>query len=341
MTDNKSLSFFSENVYSQFGEDGIIREILNRLRAHVELDSWCVEFGAWDGVFLSNTCRLIREDHFSAVLIEGDKQRADVLEVNFPQDEVHKICQFIHFEGPDSLEATLSRTPIPNNFDFLCIDVDGVDYHIFESIKRFSPKVVCIEFNPTIPNNVDFVQARDFSLKQGSSAKAIVRLAKEKSYSLVAATTCNLIFVSDHLRNFVVEEEQTIEFLNPAGNDGTYIFVGYDGTLLSNKENLEIVWHGLTVPLAEIQVLPGPLRAFPSDYGSLQHKAFQVFKRWLETYAPGGFWENEISKIIAKDPVARNKIHASLRASRTGRVRLPAQNFVAKLFRALGIPGAR
>lgn len=220
------LSNFSENVYSQFGEDGIIREILDRLRSHVRLDSWCVEFGAWDGIFLSNTCRLIREDGFSAVLIEGDKRKAQVLERNFPQKEVHKVCQFIHFEGPDSLDATLSRTPIPNDFDFLSIDVDGVDYHIFESIVSFRPKVICIEYNPTIPNAVDFVQARDFAVKQGSSARAIVRLAKEKSYSLVATTDCNLIFVRDDLTNFVIDEEQRIESLNPSGNDGTYIFAG-------------------------------------------------------------------------------------------------------------------
>lgn len=271
------LSNFSENVHSQFGEDGIIREILDRLRSHVRLDSWCVEFGAWDGIFLSNTCRLIREDGFSAVLIEGDKRKAQVLERNFPQEEVHKVCQFIHFEGPNSLDATLSRTPIPNDFDFLSIDVDGVDYHIFESMVSFRPKVICIEFNPTIPNAVDFVQARDFSVKQGSSARAIVRLAKDKSYSLVATTQCNLIFVRDDLTNFVIEEEQTIETLNPSGNDGTYIFAGYDGSVLSNKESLNLVWHGLTIPLERLQVLPRALRVFSGDYGGLRRTGFEIF----------------------------------------------------------------
>jgi hypothetical protein len=146
--------------------------------------------------------------------------------------------------------------------------------------------VICIEFNPTIPNSVDFVQAKDFALKHGSSARAIVRLAQEKSYSLVASTTCNLIFVADHLRKFVVEEEQTIECLNSSGNDGTYIFVGYDGSLLSNKENLDIVWHGLTIPVAELQVLPRPLRVFPSDYGILRHLGFKVFRLWRRLSYP-------------------------------------------------------
>lgn len=275
-----ALADFSENVYSQFGEDGIIREILNRLGSHIGLDSWCVEFGAWDGIFLSNTCRLIREDGFSAVLIEGDKRKAQVLERNFPQEEVHKVCQFILFEGPDSLDATLSRTPIPNDFDFLSIDVDGVDYHIFESMLSFNPKVICVEFNPTIPNAVDFVQVRDFAVKQGSSARAIVRLAKEKKYSLVATTACNLIFVRNDLKNFVIEEEQTIESLNSSGNDVTYIFVGHDGSLLSNKESLKLVWHGLTVTLRELQVLPRPLRVFSSDYGPVRRTGFKMFKLW-------------------------------------------------------------
>lgn len=273
-----SLSNFSENVHSQFGEDGIIRELLSRLRSHTRLDSWCVEFGAWDGIFLSNTCRLIKEEGFSAVLIEGDKRKAQILEKNFPQDEVHKVCQFIHFEGPDSLDATLSRTPIPKGFDFLSIDVDGVDYHIFESMTSFRPKVVCIEYNPTIPNAVDFVQARDFAVKHGSSARAIVRLAKEKSYSLVATTHCNLILVRDDLRNFVIEEEQTIESLNPSGNDGTFIFVGYDGSILSNKESLRLVWHGLTIPLQRLQVLPRALRVFSGDYGRLRLTGFIIFQ---------------------------------------------------------------
>jgi hypothetical protein len=142
----------------------------------------------------------------------------------------------------------------------------------------FRPKVICIEFNPTIPNAVDFVQARDFAVKQGSSARAIVRLAKEKSYSLVATTHCNLIFVRDDLTNFVIEEEQTIESLNPSGNDGTYIFVGYDGSVLSNKESLKLVWHGLTIPLERLQVLPRALRVFSSDYGGLRRTGFEIFR---------------------------------------------------------------
>jgi hypothetical protein len=55
-----SLNTFQRNICSQYGEDGIIEEILSRFGGASGLDDWCVKFGAWDGVYLSNTCNLIK-----------------------------------------------------------------------------------------------------------------------------------------------------------------------------------------------------------------------------------------------------------------------------------------
>ncbi len=194
---DKNLSKYYKNYYSQFGEDGIVEEVLRRIALQNNLDKWCVEFGAWDGVYLSNTCHLIRDRGYSAVLIEGDKTKVAQLNLNLPQDNVHKICRFINFEGDSTLDNVLSETPLPKDFDFLSIDIDGVDYYILESLQNYHPKIICIEFNPTIPNAVEFVQPKDFSIKQGSSAKAIINLSNNKGYKLVAVTSCNLILVKD------------------------------------------------------------------------------------------------------------------------------------------------
>jgi hypothetical protein len=267
------LRTYEHNIYSQNGEDGVLKEVFHRLSKTVQLDSWCVEFGAWDGVFLSNTCRLIREEKYKAVLIEGDSERFKQLSKNFPQNEVVKVCSFVGLEGDNSLENILSKTPIPKDFDFLSIDIDGMDYHIFKSVEDYRPKVVCVEFNPTIPNNVVFFQEKNFKLKQGSSARALVQLAKEKGYALVHATVCNLILVREDLRNFVTNEESSLEDLYTLGNDPTYLFVGYDGTLLSNKDQVNLVWHKLKVPIDWLQPLPNFLRIYRGDYGIIRHVA--------------------------------------------------------------------
>ncbi len=54
---------FKDNNYSQTGEDGVIKKILEILP---ENDNWCVEFGAWDGIFLSNVKNLIEHASYSA-----------------------------------------------------------------------------------------------------------------------------------------------------------------------------------------------------------------------------------------------------------------------------------
>jgi hypothetical protein len=270
------LSKYQSDHYSQSGEDGVIQEILLRISSKIGLDKWCVEFGAWDGVYLSNTCNLIRNNGYSAVLIEGDKTRAKQLRLNYPQQNVHCICKFINFEGDNTLEKVLSTTPIPKDFDFLSIDIDGADYYIFEGLVEYQPKIVCIEFNPTIPNVVDFVQPKEFSIKQGSSARAISRLAIKKGYRLVATTNVNLIFVRDDLIFAIGDNLPNLEDLNVQGNDPQYVFMGYDGTVLSNKVGLSS-WHGVDFPITEVQFLPKYLRRFVGDYGIIRKIVYALF----------------------------------------------------------------
>lgn len=274
-----NLNSFSKNkYYSQFGEDGVLEEILKRLETHIDLDYYCSEFGAWDGVHLSNTCYFIRNKSYKAVLIEGSKSRVKELKKNFPQDDVIKVQRFVSFDGIDSLDSIYSETVIPINFDFLSIDVDGVDYHIFDSLNKYRPKIICIEFNPSIPNSVDYVQPKDMSVKHGNSAKALVRLAQHKGYDLVACTPCNLFFVVNNLSNFVVDSLPLLEDINIHGASETIIFSGYDGSILSNKEYLLLGWHGVPVPISsKLQFFPKFMRKFKGDYGFLMNIFFLIY----------------------------------------------------------------
>ena len=221
---NNALSAFSRNVTSQFGEDGILEEILKRIGVKTR---YCVEFGAWDGKHLSNTWNLWHEKGWSALLIEGEAERVDALKKSLAQfPKVQSYCAFVGLEGANKLDEILKRNNAPQEFDVLSIDVDGDDYHIFKSIEEFRPRVVLVEYNPTIPSHLELVAAPGNYF--GASALSILKLAKTKGYSLAACTTTNLILVHDH--DFVklgFPEPQLSEILPTEAI--TYVVTSYSG----------------------------------------------------------------------------------------------------------------
>ena len=132
----------AKNVYSQTGEDGILAAILETI---VTRDKWCVEFGAWDGQHFSNTCNLIENSGYSAVLIEGSKERfKDLLKRHGKNSKVFALNKLVGFKPNDGLDSLLTSVPIPKDFDFLSIDIDGNDYHVWSGLSSYTPKVVCI-----------------------------------------------------------------------------------------------------------------------------------------------------------------------------------------------------
>jgi hypothetical protein len=300
----RPLNAYSKNQYSQNGEDGIIEEILSRVSARVDLDGWCMEFGAWDGIYLSNTCQLIRDKNYKAVLIEGDAKRYRELCANLPQERVFKICKFVTLEGDSTLENILKATPIPFDFDFLSIDIDGCDYYIFESLQEFKPKVVCIEFNPSIPNEVDFIQPRDFSIKQGTSAKALVSLATRRGYVLAAVTHSNLIFVREGLKDAVLgAESPSLESLRDDSEQRLFLFVGYDGTILSNKRSLRLPWHGVDLRITSLQVVPRIFRRYSGDYNFVRKISFIAWRAVKSPVQAATLVARKVRKALA--PVRR------------------------------------
>ena len=265
---------YKENIYSQHGEDGIIREILKRLNNNRDYQ-YC-EFGAWDGIHLSNTCALIKEGNCKALLIEPNKKKFKELCANFPSNNVVKINSFVEIDGDKSLDNLLEENNFNINFDLLSIDVDSIDYHIFSSLNKFEPKVICIEYNPTIPNDVDFIQDKN-SKNHGSSAKSIIKLAESKKYFTVCATSTNLIFIHANFKEFVIGN--TIYHINDVIDDNdikNYIFYGYDGSIFTSKE-VRLPWHNLKIK--NLNVLKGFLKKYPRDYNFIEEKIFKMYRK--------------------------------------------------------------
>ena len=257
------LSQYARNVASQFGEDGIIEKALAIIS---QTDAWCVEFGAWDGKHFSNTFHLIDRKGYSAVLIESDPQKFRLLKQNYQSNpKVHCLCQLVRTEPPYHIDAILAPTQIPQHFDVLSIDINGCDFHVWQAMGYYRPKIIVIEYNPTIPNSIDFVQPNDFNLTQGCSLRALVRLARSKDYELIAVTTANGIFVDrKYFPNFGIDRNSP-EDIRTDDSTITYLFTGYDGTVFL-AGNRQMIWHNIPMTEKKSQQLPKVLRQFPDRY---------------------------------------------------------------------------
>lgn len=276
MNTQQPLITAAKNIYSQTGEDGIIERIFSIIGTE---NKWCVEFGAWDGTHYSNTANLIRNQGWSAVLIEADARRyRDLVAAYKDNTKVLPLNRFVQFEGNATLDALLAQTAAPKNLDLLSIDIDGNDYHIWDSLKVYTPRVVVIEFNPTIPAEVDFVQPRNMRVTQGSSLLAITNLAKTKGYELVAATDLNGIYVRrDYFPRFGIADNSPAQFKNH--KQETQLFQLYDGTVMIRGAH-RLLWSEVNMSPRHLQVIPRMFRIFPDNMSSLRRFFFRIWRLW-------------------------------------------------------------
>ncbi|KAF1331679.1 hypothetical protein FI667_g4021, partial [Globisporangium splendens] len=295
----------SFNITSQGGEDGVIAQIFQILDAFESRDAgrrrWCVEFGAWDGKHLSNTWNLLHNLHdtWSGVLIEADAGRVAQMQrmyANHPN--VTCVNSFIALDGDDRLTKILERAnpALPRDFDLISIDIDGADYHVWAELEAYDPKVVIVEFNPSIPNNIVYIQARSTNIYHGSSLAALIDLGKKKGerrrirlvasdlfwYELVSTTTFNAFFVKKQYYELFHIKDNDINKMHDVTMP-TEFFQLYDGTIKITGCK-KLIWKKLPIHDQNIQVLPASERRFPClptdfDIVSTAEKHFETCRR--------------------------------------------------------------
>lgn len=152
-----SLLFYYGNAHSQRGQDGVLAEIFRRLGI---VAGAFVEFGAWDGIYLSNS-RYLFERGWRGTFIEGDRERFKALARNYRGTVARVINAFV---GTRDLRGTRLTDLLDSAaVDFISIDVDGPDLEIFEDME-IRPAVVLLEggfnFSPAveIPVAVDIAR---------------------------------------------------------------------------------------------------------------------------------------------------------------------------------------
>lgn len=166
---------FERQVFSQAGQDGVLEHIFDIIKT---TNQFFVEFGAGDGVRLSNTANLRINWGWQGLLMDANPF--------IPTPQVVKR-EFITAENVNDI---LRKYLVPYEFDYLSIDIDGNDYWVWKAIAC-KPRVVSIEFNSNFPHDVSVTMPYnpnhvwDGTAYYGASLAALTKLANHKGYSLV------------------------------------------------------------------------------------------------------------------------------------------------------------
>lgn len=259
--DNTNLLAYGSNITSEHGEDGVIKRIFEIIGTGSRS---CVELGALNGTHGSNVWQLVKNEGWIGVLIEADRTYFEKLQKEFfEMPGAECVNAFVSFEGPQSLDTIFAKTSLPKEFDLFSLDIDGNEYHIWDSLLHYRPRVMLVEFNPTIPNDVAFIQPRDMSVYQGSSLQSFVELGKKKGYELVAANEINAFFVLKELFPKFHIADNSIDVLHADHQYETKLFQLYDGTL-KIAGYTQLMWHKLPIEEEKLQVLPKRKRVYPA-----------------------------------------------------------------------------
>lgn len=205
-TIQNELNHFEFKSYSQNGEDGLIKEIFERIGT---TNKFFVEFGVQDGLETNSTLLILKG--WNGVWIEADQEFYSKIQKNFEKELTAGFLKVTNaFVNSENIETLLEESKVPFDFDLLSIDIDSNDYWVWKAINKFRPRVVIIEYNAFFPPDVEWVMKYDpnkmwdSSIVFGASIKSLTKLAESKGYTLVASSYAgvNAFFV----RNDLVQE---------------------------------------------------------------------------------------------------------------------------------------
>ena len=207
--DSTNINDYELKIFSQFGEDGIIDYLIKRLEIK---NKYFIEFGVED-----------YDEANTRFLLEGKNWRGEIYEPN--RKFVEKIKSQNYFwkfnlsvknvfvtknNINELIKNFISKFSI-KNIGLISIDIDGVDYWIWEELKVINPDIVVIEYNSRLGSNDSLVVPYEdqFDRKRkhhstiyfGASLNALYKLGLKKGYLLAGTNNngSNAFFVKEEI----------------------------------------------------------------------------------------------------------------------------------------------
>jgi hypothetical protein len=189
-------------VFSQYGEDGIIQYLLREIGP---VPHTFVEFGV-QNYMESNTRFLLMKDYWRGLIIDASESyMRQVRARDFHWR--HQLATEAAFITRDNINAIIARHGFRGEIGLLSVDIDGNDYWVWEAINVVDPVIVVAEYNGvygmrlpvTVPYADDFhyLRAHSTGLHWGVSLAALNHLAIRRGYALIGCNSAgnNAFFV--------------------------------------------------------------------------------------------------------------------------------------------------
>jgi hypothetical protein len=242
----KDLSEIEFKVYSQWGEDGIIQYLINKIPIK---NKYFIEFGV-QNYRESNTRFLLMNNNWSGLIMDSSEENITYIK-NDPIYWQYDLNAKKAFITKDNINDLIEEEQVNGEIGLLSVDIDGNDYWIWEAIKNIDPAIVICEYNSilgnsakiTIPYKEDFyrTEAHYSNLYFGASLPALKDIAEKKGYTFVGCTQAgnDAFFVKN----------KYIKYLNKLETKAHYVYSKFkesrnlDGNLtyIRDKERIKLI----------------------------------------------------------------------------------------------------
>jgi hypothetical protein len=187
------LSDVEFQVFSQWGDDGIIQYLINKIDLPHKT---FVEFGV-ENYKESNTRFLLINDKWHGLVLDGSKESIEYIKRDTVSLMYHLYAKEA-FITKENINSLIDKEFLQKGYDpeigILSVDLDGNDYWIWKEINVVKPVIVVLEYNAiygaekpwTIPYKGDFVWGG--TAYWGSSLKAHCEVSEKKGYYFIG---CN------------------------------------------------------------------------------------------------------------------------------------------------------
>jgi hypothetical protein len=214
----RPLREYGFSCFSQVDEDGILLYLFAVLGTTNRV---CVEICAGDGIEC-NTANLIVNHGWHGLLVDGiaaNVERGRRFYAALPETRIYPPRLVQAWVTRDAVNDLVSSHGFTGEIDLLSLDLDGVDYWIWDALDAIDPRVVVTEYQDilgperswTVPYSDEFDASRypttdgmpNFA---GASLRAFANLAGRKGYRLVGVNRYgfNAFFVRDDVADRIV-----------------------------------------------------------------------------------------------------------------------------------------